>query len=107
MAETEEARRTGLMHRRHLDADHGMLFAYPHARLVHMWMKDTHIALDMLFLSDAPHPIIRHIHHHARPHDRTPISSRYPVRYILEIPSGNAKNHGFSVGDHVTIDCDE
>ncbi len=52
LASTMESRRQGLMFREQLAPNEGMLFVYNEARTVAMWMKDTLIALDMLFITD-------------------------------------------------------
>ncbi len=101
VAASEAARRQGLMHRKTIPEHYGMLFVYPKEQPVFMWMKNTPAPLDMLFITQAGK--IVHIKHSANPHDTTPISSRFPVRYVLEIAGGSAKRHSISVGNHVSV----
>ena len=51
VARTEREREVGLMHRRSMPRDHGMLFMFPSEQPVSMWMKNTYIPLDMVFVS--------------------------------------------------------
>lgn len=97
LATTEASRAKGLMHRRSLPEDHGMLFVYDDEQIVYMWMKNTLIPLDMLFI-DAD-GIIAHIVPDRQPHDLRPVSSVHPVRYVLELPAGSVDRHGISIGD--------
>lgn len=99
-AVTDEQRRNGLMYRKTLDDKSGMLFSYVSPRIIYMWMYQTFIPLDMLFIEGN---IIRHIEHNATPHDRTPRSSRFPITYAIEIAGGSAKKYGIAVGNHVTL----
>ncbi|MEZ5684957.1 MAG: DUF192 domain-containing protein [Paracoccaceae bacterium] len=88
LAETPEARAQGLMQRPALARSAGMLFVYPDAAERAFWMKNTLIALDILFF-DATGRLI-HIHENARPFDLTPLPSRGTARFVLEINGGLA-----------------
>ena len=99
IADTPAAQRKGLMHRDHLAKDRGMLFVFDKRRVRSFWMKNTNIALDMLFISK--NGKIRHIHHDATPNSRKSISSRVPVRAVLEINGGLARQYGIEKGDIV------
>ena len=99
IADTPAAQRKGLMHRDNLAKDRGMLFVFDKSRIRSFWMKNTNIALDMLFISK--NGKIRHIHHDATPNSRKSISSRVPVRAVLEINGGLARQHGIEKGDRV------
>lgn len=90
----------GLMFRKEMAKDHGMLFEFsgpPH--VVSFWMKDTLIPLDMLFLG--PGGKIVNIHRNAHPEDTTPIPSVEPVTAVIEINGGVADELGVKVGDKV------
>ena len=87
----------GLMNRDELAADHGMLFVFNKPEIQTMWMKNTHIPLDMLFIDKAGR--IKHIAPMARPYDEKVISSQVPVSFVLEINGGQAEKLGINVGD--------
>lgn len=99
LARTPKQQRKGLMHRDQLEKDRGMLFVFDNSRIRSFWMKNTHIALDMLFIDKSGE--IRHIHHNATPNSREQISSQAPVRAVLEINGGIARKSGIEKGDMV------
>lgn len=68
---------------------HGMLFIYDTVELRSMWMKNTLLPLDMLFVDGAGK--IVHIAENAKPHDETPISSQQPVKAVIELPAGSVQ----------------
>ena len=87
------------MYRQRLAADAGMLFLYPAARPVSMWMKNTLIPLDMLFIGDDGR--ILHIAERAIPGSTATISSMQPARAVLELNGGTAARLKIQVGDRV------
>ena len=96
---TPETRAQGLMFRKAMLANAGMLFIYPGEQAVSFWMKNTLIPLDMLFLkADGS---IAHIAHNAVPMDETPIDSGAAVKAVLEINGGTANALGIKEGDKV------
>ena len=96
---TPETRAQGLMFRKAMPANAGMLFIYPGAQPVSFWMKNTLIPLDMLFLkADGS---IAHIAHNAVPMDETPIDSGAAVNAVLEVNGGTANALGIKEGDRV------
>jgi hypothetical protein len=96
---TPETRAQGLMFRKSLAANGGMLFIYPGEQPVSFWMKNTLIPLDMLFVrADGS---IAHIAHNAIPHDETPIDSGAAVNAVLEVNGGTATALGIKEGDRV------
>lgn len=99
IARTPAQRAQGLMFRDSLPADAGMLFDYFSPQPVTMWMKNTLIPLDLIFIrSDGK---ISHIHERARPYSLKPISSNGPVQAVLELNGGMVKKHQIRVGDTV------
>ena len=90
-------RASGLMNRKSMAADHGMLFKFEQSRQVLMWMKNTPLPLDMLFIDEAG-AIIR-IAKETTPFSEAIIPSGGPVRYVLELNAGTADRHGISAGD--------
>lgn len=99
LADTDGERMRGLMFRRHLPPDRGMLFVWSRSAPLRMWMKNTLISLDMLFLDDQGR--IVHLEHRTTPHDLTPRGPDQPVRAVLELPGGTADRLGLSEGDQV------
>ncbi|GAA0302113.1 DUF192 domain-containing protein [Rhodovulum strictum] len=99
IADSEETRARGLMHRETLPAWAGMLFVYDHPQRVAFWMKDTLIPLDMLFLD--PEGRVLKVHQNARPLDRTPIDGGEGVQAVLEINGGLADRLGIGPGSEL------
>src|SRR5690606_28514175 len=83
LALTPEQRAQGLMHRQSMAADHGMLFDFGHSRPVSMWMQNTPLPLDMLFIQRDG--TISHIHRNAVPFSQTIIDSHGLVNFVLEL----------------------
>lgn len=94
-----EQRARGLMFRQFMPEDRGMLFDFDREEPVAMWMRNTYIPLDMVFIRE--NGVIRHIHERAQPLDETTISSGGAVRYVLEINGGQAAKLGLKPGDTV------
>jgi uncharacterized protein len=99
LAITPEQRQQGLMFRESLDADQGMLFDFGDTGPVTMWMRNTFIPLDMLFI-DADGRIAR-IVADTEPLSDAVIGSGGPVRAVLELAAGTSAELGIVVGDHV------
>lgn len=100
IADTPAMRDRGLMFRKSLGPNQGMLFDFHTAQPVSFWMKNTLIPLDMLFI--APDGRIASIARNATPMDETPIPSGAPVTGVLEIRGGRAAEIGAEPGDLVT-----
>lgn len=99
VAATPEQKERGLMHRTSLAKDSGMLFVWPRDEDISMWMKDTIIPLDMLFIDK--NGIIVYIAPYTKPESLDAISAGVPVRAVLELPAGAAKEKHIEVGDKV------
>jgi uncharacterized membrane protein (UPF0127 family) len=99
VAEDPQAKQLGLMFRTELADDKGMLFPYGEPREIGMWMRNTYIPLDMLFIR--PDGVIHRIEERAEPLSERLISSQGPVSAVLEIPGGAAARHGIKAGDRV------
>lgn len=99
IAKTIPQLRQGLMHRTELQPKTGMLFLLSRERKMTMWMKNTLIPLDMLFI--AKDGTITSIEHNAEPESRTYITSDAPVWAVLEINGGQAAKMGIAQGDKV------
>lgn len=99
LAETQAQQAQGLMFRRQMAPDAGMLFIYAKPQLAAFWMKNTFIPLDMLFI--AADGRIAHIHPNAAPQSEATISAPAPVKAVLEVNGGLAARLGIRVGDIV------
>ena len=99
LASTPEQRRQGLMFRESLAADQGMLFDFGDTVPVTMWMRNTLIPLDMLFI-DADGRIAR-IVADTEPLSDAVIGSGDPVRAVLELAAGTSAELGIAIGDRV------
>lgn len=99
LADTPALRAQGLMHRRDLAADRGMLFLFPRAEQRTMWMKNTYVPLDMLFIDGAGRII--DIATDTVPLSERVIASSGKARSVLELPAGTAARLGIGVGDLV------
>ena len=99
LADTPGTRARGLMYVTDLEPDHGMLFDFRETRRVGMWMKNTPLPLDMLFVT--ADGVIAKIARDTTPFSTATISSGRPVRAVLEIRGGRAAELGIVPGDRV------
>ena len=101
VAVTPEDQERGLMFKKALPAHTGMLFLYGSDGMRYFWMKNTYLALDIIFIgSDSE---VKNVHHNAKPKDETTISSLFPVQYVLEVKAGGAKRCSIRQGMRVRI----
>jgi len=99
MATTADQQEIGLMWRKSLAADHGMMFVWPMPQVSTMWMKNTLIPLDMLFV--ASDGTVAAIDEDAVPHSLAIISSGVPVLATIELQGGITEALDIRVGDKV------
>ena len=99
IADTEELRTRGLMFRQRLPEDKGMLFDFGSPRPVSMWMKNTYIPLDMLFIR--PDGSIAYIAENTVPKSLDAIGVSEPVLGVLELAAGTSRKNGIRAGDMV------
>lgn len=99
MAVEPQQRALGLMFRQKLAADAGMLFDFQAEQDIVMWMKNTFIPLDMLFIRGDG--TIHHIAERTVPHSLETVGSRGKVRAVLEINGGTAARLGIRPGDRL------
>ena len=92
-------RQKGLMNIKNLPQDHGMLFIFKKSQLVNMWMKDTLIPLDMIFIDK--NNLIVNIAENAKPNSLEIISSIYKVDKILELNAGIIDKFNIKINDYV------
>jgi uncharacterized membrane protein (UPF0127 family) len=101
IADTEYETSTGLMYRSGMEKNHGMLFVFEDVAMHSFYMKNTEFDLDILFIDDGLK--IASYQDHARAMDETGISSKVPVRYVLEINAGLRAKWGLSEGDSIAF----
>ena len=100
VADTYQARETGLMFRDSMPADHGMIFMFDRPEVQGFWMKNTRIPLDIIYVgSDGVVVSIKPM----QPFDLRSTSSDKPAQYAIELNQGAAKACGVKVGDKLTI----
>ena len=99
IADNDASRERGLMYRRFMPSDHGMLFEFPANAPEAFWMKNTYIPLDMIFLS--PAGAVTNIVAGAEPLSERIIPSGPPCAAVLELNAGVAASIGLKVGDSV------
>jgi len=98
-ADTPAERAQGLMFRRSLAENRGMLFDFGKNEDIQMWMKNTYIPLDMVFLRE--NGVIHRVERDTEPHSLRVISSFGKVRGVLELPAGTAARLGLRPGDRI------
>lgn len=96
---TKEEQQYGLMNLNNLSQNHGMLFIFNENKLVNMWMKNTYIPLDMIFIDK--NNVILTIAHNAIPHSLEIISSKKKVDKVLEINAGLAEKLNIKEGNKI------
>lgn len=99
IAQDSKEKALGLMFRTELADTQGMLFPYEDTRELSMWMHNTYIPLDMLFIR--PDGVIHRIESRAQPLSDRVINSEGAVSAVLELPGGAAERLGIKPGDRV------
>ncbi len=96
IADNDAKREYGLMNLGALGRKHGMLFVFDHNQVINMWMKNTKIPLDMIFIDE--NDVIVNIKENATPQSLEVISSGKKARKILEINGGLSQSFGIKIG---------
>ncbi len=98
IANSKEQKTTGLMFRTELPKNHGMIFNFETMNYPKMWMKNTYIPLDMLFLDNKGKII--HIITNTTPKSLEILKSPKPAKYVVEINAGEAEKHKINLNDY-------
>lgn len=98
---SSEERAKGLMFRTSLAVDRGMLFDFGETVPVRMWMKNTFLPLDMIFIRE--NGTVAGIAHNTLPMSEQILASPEPVRYVLEVNAGTARTQGIEPDTKVTL----
>ena len=93
---------TGLMYRKGMEEDQGMLFVFPAQAMHSFYMKNTEFPLDLLFIKNDMH--VASIQENAKPFNETSLSSGVPVQYVLEVNAGMVEKWGLQVGDSISYE---
>ena len=101
IAGSNKERRQGLMHIEFMEEDQGMLFIFKPARKVSMWMRNTPLTLDMIFI-DRDGKIIN-IAKNTTPYSTKGISSGGPISWVLEVNGGLSERINIKTGDLVSF----
>ena len=99
VAKTTEERRTGLMYRKKLLNNEGMLFIFPREKIIQLWMKNTYIPLDVIFISE--NKVIVDIKKNMEKLSETIVKSKVKSRYALEFNAGLINKLDIEIGDKV------
>ncbi len=96
---TDEQRARGLMHRRFMAEDRGMLFDFKREEPVAMWMKNTYLSLDMVFIDKSGKVV--NVAENTEPLSERIVPSSGPVLAVLELNAGTARRIGLKPGDRL------
>ena len=99
VAKTIEERRSGLMYRKKLLNNEGMLFIFPREKIIQLWMKNTYIPLDVIFISE--NKVIVDIKKNMEKLSETIVKSKVKSRYALEFNAGLINKLDIEIGDKV------
>ena len=99
VAKTVEERRTGLMYRKKLYNNEGMLFIFPREKIIQLWMKNTYIPLDVIFISK--NKVIVDIKKNMEKLSETIVKSKVKSKYALEFNAGLINKLDIEIGDKV------
>lgn len=99
LARTPAERAQGLMDRKDLPADRGMLFDMGEETLATFWMKNTYVSLDIIFIGVDGRVV--NVAARTTPLSEALVPSAAPVRYVLELLAGTAERIGLKAGDRV------
>jgi uncharacterized protein len=97
IADNDEKSQQGLMYRKSMDENRGMLFVFPKAAPHSFWMKNTLISLDIIFV-DENKKVIK-IHKHTTPLSTKDLPSGGPTLYVVEVIAGYTDKYGIVEGD--------
>ncbi len=99
LAETAAERQKGLMFRNELAPHEGMMFLYSKPREVGMWMKNTPLSLDMIFIDKTNR--VQIIEESAQPYSTHVIGPHVGIKSVVELLAGSCKTHGISIGSRL------
>lgn len=98
-AQTDSEMMQGLMFRRTMNVDEGMLFIYSYSQEMNFWMKNTYIPLDLIFIDETGSVV--DLHEGAKPFSEKNISSSLLSKFVLEVNAGFCEKNYIIIGDKV------
>ena len=101
IAETDYETETGLMYRKSMKKDRGMLFIQPTESLQYFYMKNTEIPLDIIYINSGMK--IVSFQKNAEPFNENTLPSNAPAKYVFEINAGLSEQLGLQVGDSISF----
>ncbi|WP_067031670.1 DUF192 domain-containing protein [Allomuricauda sp. CP2A] len=101
IAETDYETQTGLMYRSSMEKNQGMLFIFPNEAMHSFYMKNTEFPLDIIYI-DANQKIAS-FQKNAQPYDESGLTSKVPIKYVLEVNAGLSDEMGLQVGDSISF----
>ena len=99
IADNDSSRERGMMQRTSFPETTGMLFVFDQESPQQFWMGNTPLALDLVFISSDLKVVS--FAKYAAPFSNTPLASRLPAQYVLEVPAGWVDSNGIVEGDRV------
>jgi uncharacterized protein len=102
IADNDKDRTQGLMYRRSMEEDRGMLFIFDREEQQGFWMKNTIISLDIMFVN-ANNEIVK-IHKNTVPFSERTLFSEFPAIYVVEVNAGFTGRHGIAEGDKINFE---
>lgn len=99
IADDDYSTQTGLMYRKSMESNQGMLFIFPDSDYRSFYMKNTEISLDIIYISQDKQ--IVSIQKNAKPMDETSLPSEAPAKYVLEVNAGLSDTWGLEKGDTI------
>ena len=99
-ADTEVDRQFGLMFRKSMPEDEGMLFLFETSEQQSFWMRNTYIPLDIMFVDE--NGVITTIHENVKTQSDASLPSNGPAKYVVEVNGGYAQRHGIKLGDKIS-----
>src|SRR5690606_31850420 len=102
IADNETETQYGMMYRKSMDPNTGMLFIMPVEQQQSFWMKNTYVSLDIIYINSNFE--IVSVQKNAVPHNLTSLPSEGPALYVLEVVGGVADAHGLKKGDKIIFE---
>lgn len=99
IADDDYSTQTGLMYRKSIEDDQGMLFIFPDSDYRSFYMKNTEISLDIIYISEDKH--IVSIQKNAKPMDESSLPSEGPAKFVLEVNAGLSTSWSLEKGDTI------
>jgi len=99
IADTDRKRMQGLMYRKTMDENNGMLFVFPVSELQSFWMKNTVLSLDIMYVNENKE--IVKIHKNTKPYSEESLPSLKKAMYVVEVNAGYSEKHKIAEGDKI------